>query len=181
MWKALVLSAAVAGSTSCGGPGYTDRYDHLFIAASRRYWSAETRHDWCEMKTRAIVESSLREDATSPVGAAGLLQIMPATGRDYGVIRAELYSAKINVAVAAQHMEYLWGFWSTPRPYASRRDLERASYNAGQGNILRAQRACLMARDWKNIKVCLPAITGKHHVETYNYVDKHTEYKAKLQ
>lgn len=56
----------------------------------------------------------------------------------------------------------------------------QASYNAGAGNIIRAQRACNGARSWIQIRVCLPQITGHHSNETIQYVDLIHRWKVQM-
>jgi len=50
------------------------------------------------------------------------------------------------------------------------------SYNAGKGNILKAQKVAekknLNPNRWDSIEKTLPKITGKHSEETINYVQK---------
>jgi len=51
-----------------------------------------------------------------------------------------------------------------------------ASYNAGKGNILKAQRRAEQqgefANDWFPVGQSLKKVTGKHSTETINYVEK---------
>lgn len=54
-------------------------------------------------------------------------------------------------------------------------DLERhrfalAGYNAGNGSIGRASRACGDPNTWAVVSTCLPNITGRHSAETIGYV-----------
>jgi hypothetical protein len=60
--------------------------------------------------------------------------------------------------------------WTSPRPQIERWRLGLASYNAGMGHILAAQRFCGGARDWQDIETCLPDVTGHHSIETRGYV-----------
>ena len=50
--------------------------------------------------------------------------------------------------------------------------LAAASYNAGAGHLIKAQRACNNARNYPEIIICLPDITGHHANETKDYVRK---------
>ncbi|GGA80705.1 hypothetical protein GCM10011369_23320 [Neiella marina] len=60
--------------------------------------------------------------------------------------------------------------WSSPRPQGERYKLALASYNAGFGNLLKAQAKCNGAVLYAPIIHCLPDITGKHSKETIDYV-----------
>lgn len=182
------MSAFLAGfaaafnlaSAPCSAPEVPDTYDSDFRAAAGAYWSPSRRMDWCELKRRAMVESSFRESVVSPAGAVGLLQVMPETAGDFGVPVSDLYRAKHNIQVAARVSERNWNFWITDRPHEKREDLERACYNAGCGHILEAQKRCGMARDWEQIKECLPQVTGRHAKETIEYVERHKEWRERL-
>jgi len=67
-------------------------------------------------------------------------------------------------------MGRLDGQWHSPRPRLERLKLAQASYNAGLGNILKAQKKCNGALLWAEIEPCLG------FSETRDYViliDKH--------
>ncbi len=88
-----------------------------------------------ELKYLAIIESALNPRATSPVGAAGLWQFMPATGKIYDLeinsfIDDRRDPMKSTVA-AAQYLGTLYnmfGDWL----------LAIAAYNCGPGNVRKA-------------------------------------------
>src|SRR3546814_16571194 len=60
--------------------------------------------------------------------------------------------------------------WRAERPEADRLSLMFASYNAGLGSILNAQRRCNGAPPYQDIIACLPQVTGRHATETTTYV-----------
>jgi len=57
----------------------------------------------------------------------------------------------------------------------------QASYNAGAGNIIRAQSLCGGALDWTGIAPCLPQVTGHHAHETITYVERIDRWYRSLQ
>ncbi len=59
--------------------------------------------------------------------------------------------------------------WKSPRPPLDRHTLALGSYNAGIGNLLKAQRLCDNARLYDEIIPCLPRVTGHHSAETIGY------------
>jgi len=161
-------------------PGYDlTAYDGLFRQYARRYLPATV--DWRWMRSLGWAESRFNPAAESPAGAVGLMQIMPATWdettRRMGLARAASQrSAKYSIAVGTYYFRTLYDQWKTPRPFLDRMQLSLASYNAGLGNVLAAQRHALArgqpAVRWAEIAPHLEAITGAHHVETRTYVQR---------
>src|SRR2546423_3350663 len=101
--------------------------------------ATEIDWDWRLLASQAFQESRFKPDAHSWAGAAGLLQLMPATARQYGV-KNSLDPAD-NLAGAVKFLKWLNGFWHERIPD----DVERlkfvlASYNAGAGHVQDAQR-----------------------------------------
>ncbi len=131
--------------------------------------------DWRLLKAQCYQESRLRPDARSPVGAMGLCQFMPATWSDAShalqfPAGASAYQPDISVQAGAWYMARLRRAWSAPRSESDRHSLALASYNAGTGNLLKAQRACGVPPGYAAIAACLPKITGDNAAETLHYV-----------
>ncbi|WP_232219834.1 LysM peptidoglycan-binding domain-containing protein [Pseudogulbenkiania sp. MAI-1] len=116
-----------------------------------------------EIALLPAVESAFVATAQSPVGASGLWQFMPSTGRHYGLEQTWWYDGRRDVAAstsaALDYLEYLHGLfgdWS----------LALAAYNWGEGNLTRAiarAQASGQEATYENLK--LPN-------ETRNYVPK---------
>lgn len=125
-------------------------------------------------KAQLYQESLLEVGAVSPVGAAGIAQFMPGTWRDvtrqlgWGAVSPHI--ADYAIEAGAYYMANLRRNWSVPRPEIERHRLAQASYNAGFGNIAKAQARCGGARDWIDISPCLSLVTGRHAAETLGYV-----------
>lgn len=67
-------------------------------------------------------------------------------------------------------MARLRNTWRRDRSPTERNPLAQASYNAGTGNILKAQARCNDAKLWPAIEPCLEAVTGpqfSHETRTY--------------
>lgn len=151
---------------------FPDRYDRDIIRSVSKWWPRHTGWQW--WKSQLYQESLLRPDAVSPVGARGLAQFMPGTwnqiAAELGVGHLSPHLAKPAINAGAYYMRKLARGWSSPRPDLDRWDLARASYNAGFGNILKAQTACGNPNLYADIMLCLQAITGRHSRETHTYV-----------
>ena len=72
-------------------------------------------------------ESNYQARARSPKGAQGLMQLMPATARQYGVRNS--YDPQANVTAGVRHLKDLMTRFELP--------LALAAYNAGEGTIRR--------------------------------------------
>ena len=108
----------------------------------------------------AEVESSFAAKARSPVGAAGLFQIMPETAKSLGLSlwpRDQRYQPERSARAAAQYLNSLHRRFQDWR-------LTLAAYNAGQGRVQRTLQR-LDAKTFDEIAPHLPA-------ETQMYVPK---------
>jgi hypothetical protein len=75
-------------------------------------------------------ESGYNAHAVSPAGAVGLMQIMPATGADYGVGSADaLFDPPTNIRVGTRHLQRLIGRYGIGKAIMA--------YNAGEGALER--------------------------------------------
>jgi len=79
-------------------------------------------------------ESSFRNQATSPVGAVGLTQLMPrtATWMEPGVTRAQLRDPETNLRIGFKYLRYLLD------KYEGDEKLALLAYNRGPGTVDRA-------------------------------------------
>lgn len=95
--------------------------------------------DWRLLASQAFQESRFKPDARSWAGATGLLQLMPATARQFGV-KAPLDPAD-NVQGAVKFLKWLEDFWrGRITDDGERLKFVLASYNCGAGHVQDAQR-----------------------------------------
>lgn len=100
----------------------TSRYDDAIARVA-----AEHDLDPSLVKSVMLVESGFNPRAVSRKGARGLMQLMPATARLFGV--SDLFDAEQNIAGGVRYLTYLLNLYSG--------DLEEtlAAYNAGEGAV----------------------------------------------
>jgi len=154
------------------------QYDFWFRKYSLMFFSRAI--DWQWFKAQAIAESSLNPNAVSSAGAVGLMQIMPSTGKELSKelgTKLLLTNPRINIMMGIYYDRKLWDNWTAKRPWIERLKLVFASYNAGLGNILKAQKLAKKDKKcnhllWDCIKHYLKFITGRHSDETIDYVER---------
>ena len=162
------------------------RYDPLFSKYSKRYFGV--LFDWRYFKAQAVAESNLNADAKSWVGARGIMQIMPATyeeiRRKDKLIQGSVTDPRWNIAAGISYNRSLYDFWYEDRTLSEKLRFTFGSYNAGKGNVLKAQRRArdqgLNPRIWHSISATLPDVTGKHSQETLNYVRRIEQIKEEI-
>lgn len=105
---------------------YPRPYKSIVDAAAKQY-GTDPNFVWAIMRQ----ESAFKPDARSYVGAAGLMQFMPATAREEakraGLAHYDLYNPNDSIRLGASHLAYLSKSFGKPEYVA-------AAYNAGSGN-----------------------------------------------
>jgi len=157
----------------------TNQYDYFIRDAVEFYFPHE--YDWRLYKAQLIQESRLDPLAKSSAGAVGISQMMRGTWYQWapeaGYKGKRRTDPEASINVGAVYMAYLINEWSWPRPVADRYCLAMASYNAGLGNILKAQKRMGDPSLYAEIIVGLPHITGeKNSNETITYVSRILDY-----
>jgi len=74
-------------------------------------------------------ESAFKRGAVSPKGASGLMQLMPATARRFGV--TNIFDPQQNIEGGARYMRYLLDY------FGGDVQLALAGYNAGEGAVMK--------------------------------------------
>lgn len=117
--------AAASGNKALPMPGRVRIYDSIVSAVAREV-------DVPEHLLHAVisVESSYLPDAVSARGAQGLMQLMPATARRFGV--ADPFDPRDNVRGGAMYLKWLL------RRFDGDLQLAIAGYNAGEDAVIRA-------------------------------------------
>ncbi len=154
--------------------------------------------DWRLIVAQIMQESKFREKARSPVGARGLMQVMPRTARELTReldVEYILINPRENIAAGIYHLRKQYNFFPNADK-VNRLKLGLASYNCGAGRVFDAQDILryqakpamqwefvspylkkLKKSDWELHLQVWPLGRPKHgyfygYNETINYVDK---------
>lgn len=117
-----------------GDTGKLSDYDNLL-----RTNATKIKWDWRLLAAQTYQESQFKPRARSWAGAAGLLQLMPATAREFGV--SDVYNPQQNVEGAVRFLQWLIDYWEDKIPDEKERlKFVLASYNTGHGHVEDARR-----------------------------------------
>lgn len=106
-------------------PSYSknkNAFDHIIKQAALQHGVSEGL-----IKAVMHTESGFNANARSPVGAQGLMQLMPATARRFNVTNA--YDAQQNIFAGAKYLSWLL------KRFRGNTQMALAAYNAGEGNV----------------------------------------------
>jgi hypothetical protein len=99
-----------------------NKYDQLIIAASGKH-----KIDPALIKAVIKAESNFNHQAVSPVGAQGLMQLMPSTASQLQV--EDAFHPEKNIEGGVRYLRYLLNLYRGNLPLAL------AAYNAGEGAV----------------------------------------------
>ena len=137
-------SANTNNSSSFSRKGLISYYDNLFM----RY-APSSGMDWRLLAAIAYNESAFNPNATSPMGAMGLMQLMPSTARQYGA--ANPYDPEQSVRASAKLIASLLVHYANVPDISERINFMLAAYNAGPGHVDDARRLAEKRGKDKNV------------------------------
>ncbi|NLR92562.1 MltF family protein [Flammeovirga agarivorans] len=141
--------------------GLLSKYDDLIKEQAKPLgW------DWRLLASLVYQESKFNPKAKSWVGAVGLMQLMPATAKQYGANNPR--DPRQNVRAGTKYLKWLEGFWDGIEDPNERIKFVLASYNAGQGHVLDAQRLAKKFNHDPNV--------WNGNVEKYMLLKSHKKY-----
>lgn len=132
------------------------------------------------LAAQGFQESQLKQDAKSRVGAIGIMQLMPATGKELGV--GDIKVTPSNIHAGAKYLDQLMTRYFQDAKFSemNRPLFAFASYNAGPGKIakmrtLAAERGLNPDVWFNNVEVVVAENVG---IETTTYVRNIYKYYA---
>lgn len=169
----------------------TTKYDLYFMKEyNSQFYFYKDIYNYKIIKAQSMQESRLNPTAKSPVGAYGLMQFMPLTAKQ---VKKELNITidkpeaipELAIKMGVYYDRKLLNGWKSERTEESRYKLMFASYNAGIGHLINAQKLCINKKlekcnEYGPIESQLEFITGRHATETKTYNKRIFEYYMKL-
>jgi len=154
------------------------RFNEL-IGYFKKY-ATEYDFDWLMLAAQGYQESRLDQKTRSPVGAIGVMQVMPTTARDKNVGIKDIHLVEPNIHAGVKYLRFLVNeYFDEPGiDFANRHLFAFAAYNAGPNRIarLRKQTAAkgLDPDKWfNNVELLVAEDVGR---ETVQYVSNIYKY-----
>lgn len=96
--------------------------------------------DWKLIAAIIHQESRFRPAIVSPVGALGLMQLMPSVAQTYHVNFRKLTSPELNIGTGTKYFRWIYNHFDKPEYSADDKiKFSLAAYNAGMGHIIDAK------------------------------------------
>jgi len=113
----------------------SERQKFLDLVHYFQKYSDQYEVDWLLMAAQGYQESQLNQAARSRVGAIGVMQVMPATGKDLGV--GNIAETEANIHAGIKYMRWMIDqyYGKEPMTPLDKALFAFASYNAGAGRI----------------------------------------------
>ena len=150
------------------------------LTALFKKYSTQYDFDWLLMVAQGYQESRLDQTTRSPVGAIGVMQVMPTTAGDKNVAIKDIHLTEPNIHAGVKYMRFLVNqYFDEPGIDRFNRHLFAfAAYNAGPNRItrLRTEAAAkgLDPNKWfNNVEVVVAEDVGR---ETVQYVSNIYKY-----
>jgi membrane-bound lytic murein transglycosylase F len=118
--------------------GKISRFDPLV-----KDYAGKLGWDWRLLSSIIYQESKFNPDAESWAGGKGLMQLMPATAKELGVV--DTSDPEESIKGGTQYLETLWNRWDFIPDSIQRIKFTLASYNCGYHHVVDAQK--LAAKD----------------------------------
>jgi membrane-bound lytic murein transglycosylase MltF len=113
----------------------TERKKFLALTQYFQKYGDKYDVDWLLMAAQGYQESQLNQAAKSPVGAIGVMQVMPATGKDLNV--GDINETEPNINAGIKYMRWMIDnyFGKEPMTNLDKALFAFAAYNCGAGRV----------------------------------------------
>lgn len=119
-----------------GNTGKISKYDDLVKESAKIIGL-----DWRLIKSLVYQESKFNAKNESWVGAEGLMQLMPATAKELGVVDAN--DPAQNIKAGIKYLKRMYDYWDKIPDSIQRIKFAMASYNSGYGHVKDAQKLAI--------------------------------------
>ncbi|MGI9199606.1 MAG: transglycosylase SLT domain-containing protein [Woeseiaceae bacterium] len=150
------------------------------LAGLFRTFGAQYDIDWLMLASFAYQESGFDQDARSPVGAIGVMQVLPSTAADRRVGIDNIHEVENNVHAGTKYLSLLRSHYFSDEELVPTEQMlfTMAGYNAGPNRINRLRRKAesrgLDPNVWfNNVELIVAADVGR---EPINYVSNIYRY-----
>ena len=116
-----------------GSTGKISKYDNLV-----KKYAENMGWDWRLIKSMVYQESKFQTKNESWAGAEGLMQLMPATAKELGVVDPN--DPAQNIKAGTKYLNRMYGYWDNIPDSIQRIKFAMASYNCGYGHVKDAQK-----------------------------------------
>lgn len=113
--------------------GKISKYDNLV-----KKYTKDLGWDWRLVKALIYQESKFKTEGKSWAGASGLMQLMPATAKGLGV--TDVHDPEQNIKAGITFLKRMYENWKEIPDSIQRIKFSMASFNAGYGHVLDAQK-----------------------------------------
>jgi membrane-bound lytic murein transglycosylase MltF len=118
----------------------TERKKLQAVVESFKKYGAEYKVDYLLMAAQGYQESTLDHSVRSPVGAIGVMQVMPPTGKELNV--GDITEVEANIHAGVKYMRFMVDryYKDEPMDNLNKALMTFASYNAGPGRVRQLRR-----------------------------------------
>jgi membrane-bound lytic murein transglycosylase MltF len=118
----------------------TERQKLQAVGELFKKYGAQYNLDYLLMAAQGYQESTLDQDVKSPVGAVGVMQVMPPTGKELNV--GDITKVDANIHAGVKYMRFMMDqyFKDDPMDNLNKGLMTFAAYNAGPGRLKQLRR-----------------------------------------
>jgi membrane-bound lytic murein transglycosylase MltF len=156
------------------------------LRATFQKYADQYRLDWLLLVAQGYQESNLKQDAISPVGAVGVMQVLPSTAAGRPLYIKNIHVVDNNVHAGVKYMRFLADQYFTGPDIDSLNTqlLALAAYNCGPGRVAQLRKKAkakgLNPNVWfDNVEIIAAQEIGRETVQYVSNIYKfYTSYRA---